>query len=179
MPRASAWNTSSIDHSHIIVDILSIQGPLEGFPVGWLKVRCDEVADFGGGQAHAAGEELYNPYIPSMIIVREPIDAAVLTAFAKEKGWRMVKLVVDIEKDILAYGSDLHADMEEALRDDGSQDKYLWGINYFPGRPPGERVEYTAMMNMRPFLDHLSQEIQFPEVRERVQAVLVKLIRGL
>ncbi len=41
----------------------------------------------------------------------------------------MIKIVVDIRRQILAGGGEMHADCEQALLEDGSEQDDLWGAN--------------------------------------------------
>lgn len=43
----------------------------------------------------------------------------------------MVKAVVDIAREILAVNAELHADLEQMLLGNGSNQKYLYGINIY------------------------------------------------
>ena len=88
----------------------------------------------------------------------------------------MVKYVVDVERGVAAVGGEMHADAEQALLDDGSRQRDLWGANYFPGRGPEECIEYTALINIRPAQGNRSMEIQGRAVRERVRQLTVALI---
>ena len=38
--------------------------------------------------------------------------------------------------EVAAVGGELHADAEALLLEQGSQQKDLWGANYYPGRGP-------------------------------------------
>ena len=59
----------------------------------------------------------------------------------------MVKGVVDVKRDLLAIDAELHADLEQILLEDGSEQFDLWGINlYFDG----DLVEFDSMINVRP-----------------------------
>lgn len=80
----------------------------------------------------------------------------------------MVKIVVDVERRVVALGGQLHADAEALLLERGSRQQDLWGANFYPERDPGRRLEYVALINIRPAQGNRSMEIQDPQVRERV-----------
>jgi len=61
----------------------------------------------------------------------------------------MVKIVVDVKRDVIAIGGALHADGEKVLLENGSRERDLWGANFYPGNPPEERIEYSALINIR------------------------------
>lgn len=86
----------------------------------------------------------------------------------------MVKIVVDLKKEIIAVGGDLLADAEALLLKDGSVQNDLWGANIYPDRAADERVEYTSMINIRPKLGNRATEIMLPEIKQQVLAVIKK-----
>jgi Protein of unknown function (DUF5674) len=45
-----------------------------------------------------------------------------------------IKLVVDIQRGILAGGGELHADCEKVLLKHGGRQSDLWGANWYPVR---------------------------------------------
>ncbi len=83
----------------------------------------------------------------------------------------MVKFVVDLERDVICVGGEFHSDEEAVLLENGSQQQHLWGANYYPGRPSGKKLVYTSMINVRPRDGNTKQEIQSPELRNRVMAL--------
>lgn len=83
-----------------------------------------------------------------------------------------VKVVADIEKRIMATGCELHIDCADELTADGSEGKNLWGANVYPEE---KRIDFVSLINIRPTDGNRSMEIQIPEIRARVEAV----IRGL
>ena len=56
----------------------------------------------------------------------------------------MVKLVIDVEKEIIGIGGELHADAETLLLEHGSNQTDLWGANFYPWHCPNERIHYTS-----------------------------------
>ena len=62
----------------------------------------------------------------------------------------MVKVVVDIERGLLAVDAELHSDLEVALLQDGSKQTNLWGINLYPETPDEDFIEFDSMINVRP-----------------------------
>ena len=65
----------------------------------------------------------------------------------KNFGEFMVKLVVDLHREILAYDAEWHADLESELLADNSAQKNLWGFNYYPD---DDTLEYNSLINIRP-----------------------------
>ena len=56
----------------------------------------------------------------------------------------MVKCVADIELDLVAVSAELHADLEELLLENGSNQKNLYGFNIL--YDDGE-IEFDSMIN--------------------------------
>jgi len=44
----------------------------------------------------------------------------------------MIKFVVDVEREIIVFGGELHSDAEEILVENGSDNRNLWGGNLYP-----------------------------------------------
>lgn len=84
-----------------------------------------------------------------------------------------IKVVVDIELEILAAGGALHADDEAVLLENGSAQKDLWGANYYP--KTGE-IEYRSMINIRPRDGNFAQEIKSEEIKEAVKRIVLQLL---
>ena len=87
-----------------------------------------------------------------------------------------VKLVVDIERGILAGGGAMHADCEAVLLEDGSQQEFIWGADW---NPESQEVTFESLINIRPRQNNRSLELQDPELRARVEQVTRKLLGGV
>lgn len=112
-----------------------------------------------------------------MRIISEPISKVELGSFMHEQFPDIVKGVVDIEREVMAVGGELHADEEALLLKDGSRQENLWGINFHFDWPEGQWIEFDSMINIRPARDNRSREVENPEVRGRIQKIVSKLIR--
>ena len=60
---------------------------------------------------------------------------------------QMIKIVVDIEQEVLAGGSGMHYECEQLLLGEGSTQENLWGANWFPDE---QSVEFESLINIRP-----------------------------
>ena len=109
-------------------------------------------------------------------IIRGRLSAAELKSFLGRPYSNMVKFVVDLEKEILALGGELHADSEALLLEEGSAQENLWGGNYYPANSPEEKIQYTSFINIRPALGNKSMEITDEKRRARMKAVVEKLL---
>lgn len=76
-----------------------------------------------------------------------------------------IKIVVDIERNIMAIGGEYHIDCEEVLLQNGSKLENLYGGGY---RISTKEVEYMAMSNLKPRLGKTTYEIADPEIREKI-----------
>lgn len=113
---------------------------------------------------------------PDIVIVAQRIDPAELAQLVLHTFGDMVKIVVDLERRLIAVGGGLHADAEHLLLESGSRQADLWGANYHPGSGPKECIEYTAMINIRPNQKNRGMLIEDPDVRERVRELTFELI---
>ncbi len=86
-----------------------------------------------------------------------------------------IKTVVDLQQQILAGGGEMHSDCEAVLLDFGSQQENLWGASW---NPISAETFYESLVNLRP-RQNRSMEILDPSIRERVQEVIDKLLRGV
>jgi hypothetical protein len=102
-------------------------------------------------------------------ITKEQFNACVHKNF----GEFMVKLVADLERKILAYDAEWHADLETELLEDGSLQKDLWGFNYYPSQ---DVLEYNSLINIRP-LENKSSDILIPEICEKVEQIFRMWVR--
>ena len=100
-----------------------------------------------------------------MIIVIEPITRGELKKIAEEGFGDLVKAVVDVERDILAIGGEMHADEEAGLLAQGSAQSSLWGINLYPNIEGEEWIEFDSMINVRPSQGNRSRGVDSGEVR--------------
>lgn len=112
----------------------------------------------------------------SIKIIKDKVTKSELEEVAKEKFGDFVKAVVDIEKEIAAFGGGMHADEEAELLKYGSRQVDLWGINFYPKKPRGERLEFDSMINIRPAEGNRSRGVEDKEIRERIQKIIDKII---
>lgn len=91
---------------------------------------------------------------------------------------RLVKAVVDIEKEIIAIDAELHSDEEMLLLENGSQQENLWGINIHPGlAETTDWIEFDSMINLRPSHGNSSRSVNDPKIREKIVLIVNKWIQ--
>lgn len=84
-----------------------------------------------------------------------------------------IKVVVDIEKEILTGGGEWHFDEEQELLKLGSQQKNLWGGGL--DLETGE-IDYNSMINLRPRERNPSRDILSFEIRKKFYRIIKKLL---
>ena len=84
-----------------------------------------------------------------------------------------IKLAVDVERSILAGGGEYHADCEEALLEDGSRQQDIWGADWYP---ESNRVEFVALINIRPRQGNRGMEIEDPKLRTKIETTVRQLL---
>lgn len=84
-----------------------------------------------------------------------------------------VKVVVDLERKILALGCELHIDCAEELLKDGSKSEDLWGANVYKD---DQRIDFVSLINIRPAAGNRKMEIENKEIRDKVEIVIKTLL---
>ena len=88
-----------------------------------------------------------------------------------------VKAVVDVDREIIAVDAELHADLEALLLENGSKQKSLWGINFYPEIQGEDFVEFDSLINMRPSQGNRSRGIENEEMRKKIIAIVIKWVK--
>ncbi|MFH1088422.1 MAG: DUF5674 family protein [Patescibacteria group bacterium] len=110
-------------------------------------------------------------------IINKPITRAELKIIAKERFGDLVKAVIDIEKNIIALGVELHADGEAVLLEQGSIQNNLWGINLYPNLTSDDWIEFDSMINVRPSQNNRSRNVEDAVIREKIIEIINRLIK--
>ncbi len=100
-----------------------------------------------------------------------------LKALAKERFGDMVKVVVDLEKKVIAVGGELHADEEALLLEQGSKQENLWGFNVYIDEPRESWLEYNSMINIRPSQNNPSRDIQSEDIKKQIQKIINEIVK--
>lgn len=90
---------------------------------------------------------------------------------------QLVKAVVDVEKAVMAINGELHADEEEMLIENGSDQKNLWGINIHPYEGREKRVEFDSMINVRPSQHNMSRSVEDNSLQKKIINIVNQLIK--
>lgn len=86
-----------------------------------------------------------------------------------------IKVAVDIERQILAGGGILHADCEAMLLADGSDQRNIWGADWFPET---NEARFEALINIRPAQGNRCVRIEDEQTQTKVETTLRLLLEA-
>ena len=91
--------------------------------------------------------ELYSLSISKLIIhiLQEPATPEQITEMLEVHRF-YIKTVVDIRRQILAGGGEMHSDCEAVLLDNGSRQSDIWGASW---NSITQEIFYESMVNLR------------------------------
>ena len=122
----------------------------------------------------------YRGQVSSLAMPIDIVTASVtldeLRRMAAEQFGDLIKAVVDIQRQVMAIGGELHADEEALLLENGSRQADLWGINLYPDRLIADLVEFDSMINIRPSQGNRSRGVDDPTVQRRIEEVVRRLV---
>lgn len=88
----------------------------------------------------------------------------------------MVKAVVDLKRGLVGIDANMHADIEQMLLSDGSNQDDLWGINLYPGDDGEDFIEFDSMINIRPRQGNKSRFVEDEKIRNEIVALIKEWI---
>ena len=109
--------------------------------------------------------------------VLRPITRARLTELAESGFGDMIKAVVDCRRRVMVVGGELHADEEQWLIEDGSQQADLWGINLYPAETSDDWIEFDSMINVRPSQGNPSRRVESQETQRLIRSIVADLVQ--
>ena len=112
-----------------------------------------------------------------MKIITQSVTLEEIKAMALATFGNLVKAVVDVQREFIAVDAELHADLEALLLEDGSKQKNLWGINFYPEIQGDDFVEFDSMINLRPSQGNRSRGVEDKELREKIIEIVAKRIK--
>jgi len=113
-----------------------------------------------------------------MKIITEPTSLNELWLSREVMFEDMMKMVVDVEREILAVDAEFHADLEALLLENDSRQFDIWGINIYPDKKDEDYIEFTALINIRPSQDNRSMEVEDPQTRYKIHKICKRLLQG-
>ena len=112
-----------------------------------------------------------------MKIVNDTITIDEIKVMAANLFGDMVKAVVDVEREVIAFDAELHSDLEALLLDNGSKQKNLWGINIYPQLTKDEFVEFDSMINLRPSQGNRSRGVEDKALCSKIIGIVAKKVK--
>jgi hypothetical protein len=112
-----------------------------------------------------------------MKIIDVPISLGDLKDMAESRFGNLVKIVVDVERNIMAVDGELHADEEALLLENGSKQEDLWGINIYPELEGTDRIEFDSIINIRPSQGNRSRGVDNRAIREKIIDIVNALVK--
>lgn len=103
-----------------------------------------------------------------MQIIDRPTDRIILHTMMPNYFGDMVKAVVDIAQKKMGVDAELHADIEQALLEQGSMQYDLWGINLYPDMDGEDFIEFDSLINIRPGQGNRSRDVQDADTRKKI-----------
>lgn len=109
--------------------------------------------------------------------VVDNISITELSAMAEKMYGTLVKVDVDIAKDIFIVDMGMHADGEAYLMENGSSQNDLWGINLHPADYGTEAfIEFDSMINIRPSQGNASKDVLDTEIRQEIINLVQRVV---
>lgn len=112
-----------------------------------------------------------------MQLVHEKISLDELKKISEKMYNHLVKAVIDIEKGIMVVDADLHADEENLLIENGSEQQNVWGFNLYPEKFGTDNfIEFDSMINIRPSWGNHSRGVEDSELQKKITNSVKKLV---
>jgi hypothetical protein len=111
------------------------------------------------------------------VLVAQPTSLAQVRQTGEELYGDMVKAVVDVQKEVMAVGAELHSDEEAFLIERNSRQENLWGINLYTERELAEMIEFDSMINIRPRQNNRSRYVEDDQIRKEIIRIVQKLVK--
>ncbi|MCP4286588.1 MAG: hypothetical protein GY792_19435 [Gammaproteobacteria bacterium] len=108
-----------------------------------------------------------------LLIIRETASPEQIAHISKQFGSNFIKLAVDVTREVLAGGGELHADCEQALLEDGSQQVNIWGADW---HPETRTVTFESLINIRPRQQNFSMDVQDQALCNRIEKIVRRLL---
>lgn len=113
-----------------------------------------------------------------MKLIDGKITKKELQKIAEERFGDLVKAVIDIKKEIMIVGGELHSDEEfELLEKYGSSQNDLWGINLYPANDKDDFIEFDSIINIRPSMDNRSRDVNDSKIRKKIIDIVNRLVK--
>jgi len=112
-----------------------------------------------------------------MKIAKDTIALDEITQMAVASFGDLVKAVVDVDREVIAFDAELHSDLEALLLEDGSRQNDLWGINLYPKLQGEGFIEFDSVINMRPTQGNRSRGVDNLDIRNKIEQIVMKRVK--
>ena len=111
----------------------------------------------------------------ALLIIKEKISKETFQKIAAESSYgdAIVKVVADIQRNVIAVGCDFHMDCAEELFENGSLTQNLWGANIYP---KDKKIDFISLINIKPAENNRSMEIQNEEIKRKIEEIIKKFL---
>jgi len=96
---------------------------------------------------------------------------------AQETFGDLVKAVVDVDRELVAVDAELHSDLEALFLENGSRQKSLWGINFYPELEGEDFIEFDSMINLRPSQGNMTRGVDSEDIQIKILDVINKWVK--
>lgn len=107
------------------------------------------------------------------LIITKKATKEELQKMAEDFGGDYIKVVVDIERRILAGGGERHVDAEQVLLKDGSKQINLWGGGI---DAKTKEIDYNSMINLRPSQGNPSRDVLSSDIQKDFDKIVKDLL---
>jgi hypothetical protein len=114
-----------------------------------------------------------------MKLVEKEITLEELKQMSAKMFEKLVKAVVDIEKEIMVVDAPMHVDQEcWLLQEYESKQENLWGINLYPDywQKP-DFIKFDSMINIRPSQGNRTRSIDNSQIQQKIIKTVMKLVK--
>jgi len=112
-----------------------------------------------------------------MQIIREKITLDELKKMSDKMYNRLVKAVVDVEKQYMVVDVEMHADAEMfMLEEEESLQENLWGINIHPEQQADAFIEFDSLINIRPSQGNRSRGVEDKAMQKKIRLIVDKCV---
>lgn len=107
-----------------------------------------------------------------LLVIRKKATEEEIKQMAKDFGG-YIKVVVDIDQEILAGGGERHVEAEQKLLADGSKQESLWGggLDW-----ETKEIDYNSIINLRPRQNNPSRDVLSVDIRLKFDTIVKKLL---
>lgn len=109
-------------------------------------------------------------------VITDKISKLEIKKIAEHSFGDLVKAVVDIDKEVIAIGGEMHADEESYLIEQGSAQQDLWGINIYPDEKGDDFIEFDSMINLRPSQGNRSRGVEDKKIKDLIKKIVYNKI---